>query len=124
MPVDVSIDKKSDLVLRVVQGLVSTDELLKSLEDVLNHPDYHPGMKSLTDLREATPFTNTGDVEQIANLLQKRKDRFKEGKAAVVVSKEVSYGMIRMLQAYAADSPFEIEVFYDIEEAKKWLGVN
>ena len=35
MPIEISIDKENDLILRTVRGLVSTKELLKSIETVL-----------------------------------------------------------------------------------------
>ena len=33
-------------------------------------------------------------------------------------------GMARMLQGYAAKAPLEIRVFYEMEEARKWLGLE
>ncbi|MBN1797560.1 MAG: STAS/SEC14 domain-containing protein [Spirochaetales bacterium] len=124
MPIDISLDIENDIITRTVRGLVSTEELVKSIETVLNHPDFHPGMKSLTDLSQATHHTDSEDIQKIAMLISQNIKKIKGGKAAAVVSKKISFGMMRMLQNYTSGIPFEIEIFYNIEEAKKWLGIQ
>ena len=124
MPVDISIDKENGLVTRVIRGRVTTDEVLKSLKQVLDHPDYHQGIKSLTDLREVTPQAETVEIKKIAQLIKDQGERLKGGKAAVLVSTQITYGMMRMLQAYCDESPLEIRVFYSLDKAEAWLGIS
>ena len=123
MPISIAIDEKNDLIIRTIKGLVSTQELIDSIEYTLKLPSFHQGMKSLTDLSEATHHTNSEDIKKIAELLIKHSEKLVGGKAAVVVSRIVSFGMMRMLQSYADDSPLEISIFYSVEEAKHWLGL-
>jgi hypothetical protein len=124
MPVDVWIDKENGLICRTLRDEISIDEILASLEQTANHPDYRPGMKSLNDLREFVPQSTGNDVRRVADyLLEHATDR--EGlEAAVVVSRAVDYGMTRMLQALADSPSFRISVFYDLDEAKEWLGAT
>jgi hypothetical protein len=121
MPVEFSIDKEDNIVYRTLRGEVRVDEVLASLEETAKHPDYRPGMKSLNDVREYTPRSTSSDVRQIAEYLLGHADVRKGLVAAVVVSQAVSYGMTRMLQALADNPDFSISVFYDLEEAKRWL---
>ena len=78
----------------------------------------------LTDLREAAHHTGPEDIRRIAGLLSRSLERIAEGRAAVVVSQAVSFGMMRMLQAYVDGIPFEIRIFYDLAEARRWLGLE
>lgn len=126
MPVDVSIDMGKDLVTRIGRGLVTVDELVESLEDVAGRPDYHPGMKSLTDLRNCFHQLTAEDMRRIAEVLIKHRERHANAQAAIVVSKAVSYGMSRMLQIHldVEGLPVGFAVFYDIDEAKEWLELT
>lgn len=94
MPISIAIDEKNDLIIRTIKGLVSTQELIDSIEYTLKLPSFHQGMKSLTDLSEATHHTNSEDIKKIAGLLIKHSERLVGGKAAVVVSRIVSFGMM------------------------------
>lgn len=123
MPVEFSIDKSGDLLMRTIKGEVGVDEIMASLDDSVNHRDYRPGMKSLIDMREYVPQSTSADVRQIAEYLLGRAEVLKGMEAAVVVSQAVAYGMARMLQAFADHPDFNIAVFYDLDEAKQWLGV-
>ncbi len=43
---------------------------------------------------------------------------------ALHVSKDVIYGMARMFQILTDDRPATSEVFKDMAEARKWLGLE
>jgi hypothetical protein len=118
------IDKEKDIVYRTVIGIVTMEELLESIENILNHPDFHPGMKSLTDLRQAVHHTDSEDIQKIATLFIQNIKKIKGGKAAVVVSQKISFGMMRILQNFTEGIPFDIEIFYELEKAKEWLGTQ
>ncbi|MEJ2663496.1 MAG: hypothetical protein P8107_05530 [Spirochaetia bacterium] len=121
MPVEFSVNTEKNLVHIKVTGLANTEELLNCFTEVMSHPDFHSGMKTFTDLRQAAHFVKPEDVRKIAGLLTRNIKRIKGGKAAAVVSKEVSFGMARMLQMYTERVPFKIEVFYEADRALQWL---
>ncbi len=121
MPVEFSIDKENELLERTVTGKVTPEEVIASLEASISHPDYLPGMRSLTDMRDFVLSSTAEDIRQYATFLGAHMDMIKGMQAAVVVSRTVDYGLTRMLQAIADDPTFAIAVFYDIDEAKRWL---
>ena len=43
---------------------------------------------------------------------------------AIVALSPVAYGMARMYQTMMDGSPVEVEVFRDLQEARRWLGVQ
>jgi hypothetical protein len=122
MPVKVSIDRGKGLITRTVRDEVTIEEIVKSLEETLDDPRFRPGMKSLTDLRQLSHRWTSDDVTRIVQLVVDNQARLAGGRAAVVVSRTVSYGMIRMLQS-RVDGVYQIQVFYDMDEAKQWLGI-
>lgn len=124
MPIDVEVNKGDKLVCRTVTGMSSIDEMIASIQATLQHPDYRPGMRDLTDLREHVHKATRQDIERLAQWIIGHAEEVPSTKAAVVVSNMVSYGMTRMLQMHLDELPSEIAVFYDIDEAKRWLGCD
>ena len=123
MPVEVSIDVENNLVHRKLQGRVSAEELLESIDAVVNDPDFDPGMKSLNDLRGVIHTTDKEYVMKIAEAMMGHADKLASGKIAVVASADVVFGMMRMLESYISDSSLEVMVFKDLDEAKHWLAL-
>jgi hypothetical protein len=123
MPVTFHIDKQSGLLLRKVEGEVGPAEIIASLEASIKHPDFRSGMDSLTDMRGFALKSNSADIRQFADFMLGQMDMIGGTRAAVVVSRTVDYGFTRMLQALVDVPGISVAVFYDIDEAMKWLGV-
>jgi hypothetical protein len=124
MPITYTIDKQRRFILRIISGAATSDEILASLAEVLKHPDYHPGMKSLTDLRAIQHYASPQEVRQIANFILGREEEVRGGKAAIVVSQDVSFGMARMLEMLTESSQLSIRVFKNLKEAYEWLEIE
>jgi hypothetical protein len=123
MAIDVTIDTESHLVSRTVTGAYNLDEMIVSIEATFQHPDHRPGMKELTDLRECVHGATKEDVASLVECVLAHREAATGTRAAVVVSTAVTYGMSRMAQIRLDGFPSEIAVFYDMEEAKRWLGI-
>jgi hypothetical protein len=123
MPISVSIDKTNDLILRTITGVVSMDEVVASVDAVVSSPDYHPGMKSLTDLRGLTHSATLEDMKKLALAAIRHSQRAKGNKLAIVVPEAVSYGMLRMFQAHIDHLPMEVALFREMPPAREWLGL-
>jgi hypothetical protein len=124
MPVTFHIDKKTGLLLRKVEGEVGPTEMIASLEASMRHPDFRPGMDSLTDMREFAQKSDSADIRQFAGFLLDQIDLVAGTRAAVVVSRTVDYGFTRMLQALVDVPGISVAVFYDIDEAEQWLRLE
>ena len=123
MPIDVCIDTGRNLITRTGRDLVTVDECIQSLEEVLTHPDYQPGMKSLSDMRDVSHQLTAGDVRRIAQVVASNHEEPVNARAAIVVSKTAAYGLSRMLQIHLEGEglPMAVSVFYDVDEARQWL---
>ena len=124
MPTRFRIDTEKNVVYRTIFGETSAEELLDSYSAVLEHPDYRPGMKSLTDMREVTPSTYRRDVLVLAQFVLEHRKEIGPLKVAVVVSREASFGMTRELTVELDESPVEMSVFRGIDAARAWLGLS
>ena len=123
MAIVVAIDPQSHLVCRTVTGAYSLDQMIASIEATFQHPDYRPGMKELADLRECVHGATKEDIASLVEWVLGHREAATGARAAVVVSTAVTDGMSRMAQMYLDGFPSEIAVFYDMDEAKRWLGM-
>jgi len=123
MAVEVAMDRQRDLVNVKMTGPVGAGEFLSVLQRVLSLPEFHPGMRILVDMLEHVHQVTGDDMKTIAAVLLQKGEAMLGTEVAVVVSRPVSYGMTRMLQALIEDAPFRLSVFYSMEEARKSLGL-
>ena len=121
MPVEAAFDSGRDLVTVTVTGSVPARQMLRSIRRILDDPGFHPGIRCLTDMRGATHTADAEEVRRIAQLLNSYPEKLTGTLLAVVVGQAVTYGMLRMLQAQTDGSPADLRVFYDVDEAARWL---
>ena len=124
MSITYTIDKNNRFIHRVVSGTVTSDEILAHITEILQHPDYQPGMKSLTELRAIQQSASPEDIRQIANFILGRSKDVQGGRAALVVTKDVNFGMARMMELLTESSPLSIGVFRELTEAYEWLDIK
>lgn len=123
MPVEVSYDAEKKVLWRTISGDVTLEELIASISESLNRPDFPAGLKSLLDFRAVTSFGHPSDVQKYTHLISQHKDKLAGIRVAVVVANDVSYGLTRMLQAHIDRLPLELRVFRDMGKARDWLGI-
>jgi hypothetical protein len=124
MSITFRIDKASGTILTTIEGQPSVDELVDGLKSIMSHPDFGPGLNGIADLRKSEMKTFSADVQKIADLLIEYRGKIGQSKTAVVVSKDVTFGMARVFQVFAEQAPVEIEIFRSMEEALRWLGTS
>jgi hypothetical protein len=122
--IETKIDHEKDLTIQAVIGPVSLQDACDALDR------YYAGLFTkliLWDLTRAE--ISSYKTEHIIALVRKVKQYHhlrKGGKTAMVISKDLDYGLTRIYQAYAETEgiAFEIRIFRDMEKAKEWLGVE
>ena len=123
MPICYRIDPKQKIVYITAEGILTDDELKKHVDNLLSDADYHPGFNRLSDFRAVSLVDLTGSG--MRGLAQGKGTTNSEGSMrALVVSSDLAYGMARMFQILTDDSSARIEVFKEITEARKWLGLE
>jgi len=119
--IETVVDKQNDLTIHKCSGGITADEFKEAIHSFYNG---NPTMNVVWDFSKAsladTPATV---VKQLSMLVQKLGCCRKNGKSAVIASRDLEYGMARMFQIMTENGeiPFTIRVFRSFNEAKKWL---
>jgi hypothetical protein len=125
MPVETVIDNKIGLMIRTVTGELIFEEIKSAFEASLTHPDFHKDMHVIWDLRNADASKlYQQDVIRIARYFEAQLKNRVDYKAAIVVSRDLEYGLSRMYQVAVADLPAKIAIFRRLEDAKKWVTAS
>ncbi len=124
MGVEASIDKERGLVSVTLTGPVGFAEFIAGFKRMLGLPDFRPGLKILVDMLEHVHQVDSEDIRRIATVFVENGEALRDTEVAVVVGRPVSYGLLRMLQAFVEDAPFRFFVFYSRSEAEEALGLT
>jgi hypothetical protein len=97
-----------------------------SYDDVKNHllaERYFGGLryKEFVDGRTATIAWSPKETELIVGMIRTLSRESRLGPTAVLVSTDLDFGMVRMLEAILEDVA-EIKPFRDEQEARSWLA--
>jgi hypothetical protein len=123
MAIETRIDRSADIRIHTASGELTFDELRATLQALYSSPDFRPEQHVLWDLREAvlTRFS-LAEVRDIADLVAEHRGTADPARAALVVSRDVDYGMARMFeQVLAGGSETNVRVFRDLQEAMAWI---
>jgi hypothetical protein len=119
VPIIVSVDHDRREVRAVAVGPIS-------YEDVKNHvmqERYFGGLAypELFDARGAGISWTPREIREIVALLRRLGQESRLGPTAVLVSSDVAFGIMRMIEALLEDL-CEVKPFWNEGEAKEWLA--
>ena len=122
MVVNTVVDKKAAVMIHTVSGEMTFEEIKSSYEAILSHPDFQDDMNSIWNIRDADASKfDSQDVIKIARYFETQTKNRAKYKVAVIVSRDLEYGLSKTYQVAAADLPAKIGIFNNLEEAKKWV---
>jgi len=103
-------------------GVISMDEVRKTLEDTYSHADFRPEAGAIWDLTAATGDIATEEIRHLADFVGKLVGDDAPGKVALLVASDFEFGMARMYESIlGGQSSKPIMVFRDMDEAQRWL---
>jgi len=121
MPIQLSIDHVARVATASAIGTIGIADIREHLdgERIRGGLPY----REFIDATRATTAVSAGDTRSIVDLLRRLGSRGALGPTAVIVSDDLSYGMLRMLQALLADVA-EVRPFRagQEDEAREWLA--
>lgn len=125
MPISYRIDVERGLVLTTASGTLTDDDILQLKDRLVRDPDFTPGMKELSDIRniDALDVTPAG-IRAMVQQDGKDSERITFQRLALVLSDDVAFGMARMYQTLTGSRMANVGVFRDIEQAKAWLQLK
>ena len=123
MPITSQIDEERQLTIFSGTGELSFDEVRNAITSFYEGDH---SLKVLWDLRAAVARAiSSGQVEQIARLLDEYRGRSKGVKTAIVTPTDLNFGLSRMLISFMEIKeeryPVFMKVFRTMDEALSWL---
>jgi hypothetical protein len=124
MPIQYEVQEAHRLVLTRFRGRVTEAELRSYVNEVAQDKRIAPDFLKIVDMRDTDPIDMESDVMWTIARQMRRQHHIKVGKTAIVVNHDVHFGMGRMYQQASADWNPGVEVFREMEDARRWLGLN
>jgi hypothetical protein len=121
MPTDYEIDKLAGIIRFDVRGTITTEEMLQTLDRVVADPDFRAGMKVLSDHRRMETVVTSDFLLAFVRYLDELGEAFRGSTWALVEASEAGYGMGRVASALTEFQSVDMQVFRDIDEARRWL---
>ena len=121
MLVKTEVDHEKQLTVKTVTGNPSFEESMTAFRQ------FYEGnltKKVLWDFRKASLYRiSSNHIEIILDYIRQHAEKRAGGKTAILISKDLEYGMSRMIQTLTElkGIPIETEIFRSIEEAVHWL---
>jgi len=114
-----SVDSERNELTTIAEGTVTLAEVRAHLLRELQ--DSEPPHRELIDARRAVVRLSSAEAQEIVELLRSLSRSHPLNRIAVVVSTDVAYGVMRMLQTLVEDVCV-VQPFRDLAEAERWLG--
>jgi hypothetical protein len=126
MPITLKVDKKRNLTIFSLTGELTMNEILGALKSFWEGRELT--LNTLWDTRNAVVTKlKSSEIGNIAGFIGQYRNRFEErknGKAAIVATTDLQYGLSRILETlYQRENvPIKLQPFRTMEEAIQWLG--
>jgi len=117
------VDRAANVTTYECEGKLSVPEITEAVQALYEGV---PTSNILWDLSSAdTSELRTDDIQGIASFVKRRAHSRVGGKTAIVAGGDLSFGLSRIYEAYAAmeGQQSEVRTFRSVDEAKQWLKV-
>ena len=122
MAIEYTIDRNAGLILTRASGTLTDAELLTFKRQLTSDPDFRPGMKELSDVRNVQRFEVTSHgITCLVGQDQADGPKILGHRLAIVATDDAIFGMARMYQALTEKTMQNVRVFRDVGQAKAWL---
>jgi hypothetical protein len=105
------------------RGRGSAEGIIDFLEAIVSHPSWQPGNHILLDHRRLDIAEIAVDgIDRVSHHFQKIGPRLGSGKIALVMKKDIDFGIARAWELTTAeDVDIQIGVYRSMDEARMWL---
>ena len=123
MTFEISFDQSDEFIYVKTAGNASPEGFDKLMTGIVNFPQFQPGGKQLIDHRNLKgKLITAAEVQQIRDVVKKYLKQIGYGKCAYLIPDALGYGLVRMYELMGGEELHkEMAVFYEMDEAVKWL---
>ena len=125
MPIDYWLDKKHDIVVTRVTGLMTDEEIVSYMSRLIEDTSWPSGMNGYVDARGISGFEVTSaGIEKARKLGVTGEHRFSGSRWVIVTDQDAVFGMTRMYELTRNPETYQVCVFRHDEDALDWLGLD
>ena len=118
------IDLNDRLIRTECSGNVTLPEVVAHFQEIAADPECPAYLDVLLDMRTLSSLPKSGELQAVTREVRKVRDKVRFGFCAIVVEREVLFGMFRMFEVFAQDHFAAIHVFRVLSEAESWLAAQ
>ena len=121
MSISYFIDNANELVVCEASGTLTVDTVNKLRVDLMEDPEFTADMSLLFDMHAVKEFEIApSEFEQIAadSVMSKTSMR------AYVTPTDDVFGMLRIFASYSNAEAERFQIFRDMGQARRWLGID
>lgn len=117
------VDAQHERFRIATEGDGTAEGIIDFLNAIVTHPLWKPGWSILVDHRKLSiKAIQTDGIEWVSRHFIGISDRLGPGKCALVMNREIDFGIARAWENITADhTQMQISVFRSIDEAEAWL---
>lgn len=116
-------DHERRLLWVVFEGPFKGSDVLRTIRELVRHPDFNTGARVLVDLRAIGDVELFGDdVRAAADLVARFADAFRGARVAIVAPLDAAFGVARQFELMNAEAPFDVRSFRALAAAEAWLA--
>jgi hypothetical protein len=107
-------------------GTISSADIIKTLHGLLQDSQFKSGMDILWDFRQVkTENMKADQIREIVSFIKNNQEkRGAHYRVALVVSRDIDFGLARMYEAYTQELPFQLQIFKTLSSAEDWLNTD
>ena len=124
MPMSYRIDRAAGIIRISGDGTLTDEDMIACIAALREDGDLRPGMPTLSDMRDVSSLEiSPAGIVQMLRVMDRTSGRRGDAKAAIVVSRDLAFGMGRMLASIgeAKHATPRFRVFRDLEAALTWI---
>jgi hypothetical protein len=112
---------EGEFLFTTIEGETGYEEVKRYLDELMLDPGFRPGMPGVIDCRRVTSLFSILDLRRTAADARTRPQMQVPGRAAVLASSNIIYGLLRMYEVFNEGNPSQTRVFRELEPAMAWL---
>ena len=121
MPLKFEIDTAKKTIICKVTGALTAQGISDFRAALQRDPAFETDLSLLFDMLGVTEFQiSSAKLQQLAE----RTPMNQKSKRAYVTPTETAFGLIRVFSAFSNANAENFQVFRDLGEARKWLGLD
>ena len=124
MPVTFEIDRETFLIRTTCSGHVTFDEVEAHFRELAAAWERFVPFDVLLDLTECTSLPTIWQLRAVVSRVADLGGRKSFGSCAIVASREILFGILRMFEVFAEGKFEALRVFRSKSDAQSWLSTS